>query len=208
MAPLLENFMKLFISIVLIAIGLMGLTIIISTAYYDEEKFKTILIFLEKVSSFLGGVGGVVAAIAAYIGVDTWKKQIKFAKHQQLIWECLASVRKVQSRSSLWLAEIIASPNGKKIAEASHSENYGKLLAAAEELMEKFDQLDAIVVKNGSEWANYASDYLSAISNVDKEITVNEVFNDTIKGEISKRLKYVQGFADHYEKKLNKLELS
>src|SRR5690606_21466433 len=82
--------------------GCAGAAVLIANGVFDPVKYKTILDFLSSIGSFLGGIAGVVAASAAYIGVNVWKKQFTYGKHVSLIWGCMESLREFQRKHTSW----------------------------------------------------------------------------------------------------------
>ena len=100
---------------------------------------------------FLGGIGTIIAAAAAAIGVDSWLKQLRVGKSIVVIWDVQVALRKVHAAEITWY--VYAYQRNGNLAE-KHEEN---LLDAIEYLRNLTHELDAIVIKNQFEWANKVS---------------------------------------------------
>tara|TARA_B100001059_G_C17557613_1_gene438439 strand:+ start:52 stop:696 length:645 start_codon:yes stop_codon:yes gene_type:complete len=160
------NFGVLIFCLVCLCLGLIGASILIVTAYFDAAKYTGLLSLLSSLGSLLGGVAGTIAAVSAYLGVDAWKKQLKYGKHISLIWSCMESLRNFQRRNMQWY--ILAYAHGTSQLKSTETLDVEKKLldAALEELSSHFSALDKIVVKNQWQWTNYAGNLSGNISSL------------------------------------------
>lgn len=116
---------------------------------------------LSAFGAFFGGVGGLLAAIAAYNGVNVWRSQVLFGKYISIIWDCEKSLRELELRYISW--SIKASSCA--LNEVLNPDYYKKYELESEDIRQKlevlesaFSSLDSVVEKkNGYEWVNYFS---------------------------------------------------
>lgn len=137
-------------------VGLIGISILLATTYFQTDKHVTILNVLSSLGGFLGGVASILAAIVAFLGVNTWKKQLKHGKHISLIWSCMESLRTFQSEVMDWYVEAYAHCIRSKESSDFLDLKKKRLEVTLDTLSANFSALDKIVVKNQWEWANYA----------------------------------------------------
>jgi hypothetical protein len=154
--------MKLFIkygfAFFLTAFGLSGVLVLIHLFVSDQASFSLILADLGAFGSFLSGVGTIIAATAAVIGVDNWVKQLKFGKYLEVIWSSKVAIRKVHSSEMYWyIANYSLKQNPSPECESDLKSKAEKLEFDFQVLKDSFHQLDQIVIKNQFLWANYAS---------------------------------------------------
>lgn len=140
------------------------MAILVGSAFIDSEKQQYLLTLISSMGSVFGGIAGIVAAVAAFLGVNTWKKQLKYGKHMSLIWSCMESLRNFQRRNMQWYILAHADCTGSKIPEETISVEKELLDNCINELDSYFNALDKIVVKNQWQWANYASTLQSTVS--------------------------------------------
>ncbi len=133
------------------SIALMGVIVLVSLYVSDKQSFNTLLENLGNFGGFLGGIGTIIAAAAAAIGVDSWLKQLRVGKSIVVIWDVQVALRKVHAAEITWY--VYAYQRNGNLAE-KHEEN---LLDAIEYLRNLTHELDAIVIKNQFEWANKVS---------------------------------------------------
>jgi len=118
-----------------------------------------ILVALGAFGSFLSGVGTIIAAVAAAIGVDNWVKQLKFGKYLEVIWSSKVAIRKVHSSEMSWyIANYSHKQNPISERELELKSKTKNLELDFQVLKDSFHQLDQIVIKNQFLWANYVSD--------------------------------------------------
>ena len=205
-----NNFVIFIVCIVCLFVGLSGVSILVASAYFDFSNYSGLLTFLSSIGSFLGGIAAIITAITVFIGVNTWKKQIKYGKHIALIWSCMESIRNFQRRNDQWY--IYAYAYGTTEAKSSEPmDTERKLLdASLEELKSHFSSLDKIVVKNEWQWTNYAGTLHIDITHLTNEfMKYKKQPYDVLKlsqklGEINTRLKDNLKFI---EAELDKLEM-
>jgi hypothetical protein len=154
--------MKLFIkygfAFFLTVFGLSGVLVLIHLFVSDQASFSLILADLGAFGSFLSGVGTIIAATAAVIGVDNWVKQLKFGKYLEVIWSSKVAIRKVHSSEMYWyIANYSLKQNPSSECESDLKSKAEKLEFDFQVLKDSFHQLDQIVIKNQFLWANYAS---------------------------------------------------
>ena len=84
------------------AIALMGGIVLVSIYVSDKQSFNTILENLGNFGGFLSGVGTIIAAAAAAVGVDSWLKQLRVGKSVVIIWDVQVALRKVHAAEITW----------------------------------------------------------------------------------------------------------
>ncbi|GAB2192062.1 hypothetical protein MAH1_36710 [Sessilibacter sp. MAH1] len=121
---------------------------------------------LSALGSFLGGAAGLVAALAAYRGIDAWRSQIKYGKYISVIWSCEEKLREFQLDLMDFQVQVA-------IQRCSSNKDLNEVKKHAEELNAKlpvleknFSYIDSVVEKNGHQWSNYIS--------VDASLKLNE----------------------------------
>lgn len=189
--------------------GLAGVSVLVASAYFDSAKYSGLLDLISSIGSLLGGVAGTIAAIAAYIGVDAWKKQIKHGKHISLIWSCMESLRNFHRRYFQWYVYAYAYGTSQMDTASAMDVEKNLLDSSMEELSAHFSALDKIVVKNQWQWANYASMLAGSITS---NVRVLREYREAPSGilQLSKSLELtntqLQESIDFLEEELEKLE--
>ena len=133
--------------------ALIGVLTHVSLWVENREQLSSILSDLGNFGAFLSGLGTLVAAAAAAVGVDNWIKQMKYGKYLTIIWDAHVAVREVRSLKISW--SIFASMRNEEHSDESHV----NLVEAFAKLESCCEQLDGIVVRNQSEWSNYCSQW-------------------------------------------------
>lgn len=144
------------VSIVLVT----ALGLVIAMVDFDSER--SVVDYLSALASVVGGIAGLTAAVAAYFGVDAWKKQIMYGRYLAAIWDAKVHLRMLQralTDSTILQALMVYNGN---IQNADMKAE----LEASKKKLEEFEAsfasscavLDKIVTKNDWEWQNYASE--------------------------------------------------
>ncbi|MDE1244217.1 hypothetical protein [Vibrio aestuarianus] len=120
--------------------------LILWTLYIDDlEQFNETLTTLGLFGGFLSGVGTIIAAGAAALGVDSWIKQFKSGKYLVLVWDAQVALRKVHAAETFWYIHAYRRSDDAKDLLKSKSE---ELNVALDELDNSAHSLDALVNKN------------------------------------------------------------
>jgi hypothetical protein len=167
----ITNFIILIFCLACICFGFAGISVLIGTAYFEPTKHEYLLSFISALGSSMGGAAGFIAAGAALLGVNTWKKQLKYGKHISLVWRCMESLRNFHQRKMLWYILVYADGTHQHISEEKLNIERKLLNAELEELSRSFNSLDKIVVKNKWQWANYVGGLEINICNIAKTLS-------------------------------------
>lgn len=160
-------------------VGIFGFCILGVVVASEGGGSDEIIQLLSSLGGFLGGAAGIIAATAAYQGINTWKAQLKHGKHISILWSTMESLRAIQSQKIHWYwPAYMAAKNQVK------NEDVCTLTKShLDQLLEQFEgycsSLDIIVVKNQWEWANHASFLKLNISEIDC------TFRDLKEGKLS-----------------------
>ena len=187
------------------------MVIIIGFTVKPSDTHESMLQFLSIFASVIAAIAGLVTAIAAFFGVSTWKKQLKYGKHISIIWECMEEIRTFHDHYINWYVTASTKAfNSKNFdAEKALISKYQMLDSTLERMKSKFNSLDQIVVKNDWQWRNYAG----AISLQIKDI--NSIFSDEIQNpsepfllsiNLAKKNKALKEYSDSLESKLIGME--
>lgn len=130
---------------------------------------------IDKLGSYLSGIGTVVAAAAALYGVNGWIKQLKYGKYLDIIWEAKTNIRKVFLDEMNWY---IQKYQGMSVTEVTktlrdnieHSE--AKLKASHQELLTSFNKIDQIIDKKDFTWANYCSEFKTSWLKIENQLLI------------------------------------
>lgn len=185
------------------AIALMGVIVLVSIYVSDKQSFNTILENLGNFGGFLSGIGTIIAAAAAAVGVDGWLKQLRVGKSIVVIWDVQVALRKVHAAEIAWY--VCAYQRKDKSADKEHE---GNLLAAIDHLRNIAHELDAIVINSQFEWANKVSGIYLAWHNI-KTYLINHPAPKTPQEILTehKNLAPINGyFSETYELYLAQLE--
>lgn len=82
--------------------GIFGVLTLLHLIITDRNELSLVLTDLGAFGSFLSGIGTIIAAVAAAIGVDNWVKQLTFGKYFEVIWNAKVAIRKVHSSEMDW----------------------------------------------------------------------------------------------------------
>lgn len=134
--------------------GLCGIFALAHLYVEDKLGFSSLINDLGSFGSFLSGLGTIVAAAAAAIGVDSWVKQLKYGKYLDIIWAAKVAIRKVHVSETDWYISNYSyleqpSESGSLDLEAKLK----RLKYDFDDLTDKFHHLDQVVVKNQFLWA-------------------------------------------------------
>ncbi|BFM15612.1 hypothetical protein R50073_17950 [Maricurvus nonylphenolicus] len=136
---------------------LVSLCVIAAVIYSNQLSVADITTFLTKSVTFVTTIAGLIAAITAFRGVTTWRKQLKYGKHVDLIWEAMNRLRATHHAYILWRANALIYASN--LNEIEDLEPYEKdLKEKLDQLGASFNWLDTIVIQNEWQWANYHSD--------------------------------------------------
>jgi len=159
-----------FIVVSLVLVTVVGL--LVSIASFNQEI--SAVDYISALGSLVGGVAGLSAAVAAFVGVDAWKKQIMYGRYLSAIWDAKVNLRMVQralTDCSLMQGVMVNNPHIKSDEmKAELAVNKEKL----KELQDSFEAscgvLDKIVTKNDWEYQNYASELSAHITMLLREL--------------------------------------
>ncbi|MEZ9120898.1 hypothetical protein AB4098_01590 [Vibrio cyclitrophicus] len=143
-----------------IGFGLCGIFTLAHLYVEDKIGFSSLINDLGSFGSFLSGLGTLVAAAAAAVGVDSWVNQLKCGKYLDIIWAAKVAIRKVHASEMDWYrANYSHLENPIESSQLELEAKLKKLKYDFEELNNEFHQLDQVVVKNQFLWANRASHF-------------------------------------------------
>lgn len=143
-----------------IGFGLCGIFTLAHLYVEDKIGFSSLINDLGSFGSFLSGLGTLVAAAAAAVGVDSWVNQLKCGKYLDIIWAAKVAIRKVHASEMDWyIANYSHLENPIESSQLELEAKLKKLEYDFDELSNEFHQLDQVVVKNQFLWANRASHF-------------------------------------------------
>lgn len=120
-----------------------------------------ILEYLSVLASLLGGVAGLTAAVAAFMGIDAWKKQITHGRYLAAIWDAKVNLRKVQGAliecSVIQSVQVNKTDDQFEQLEKDLAIRKEQLKACESDFKDSCGVLDRVVTKNDWEWQNHAS---------------------------------------------------
>ncbi|WP_152412272.1 hypothetical protein [Edwardsiella tarda] len=133
---------------------------------------------LDRLGSYLSGIGTVVAAVAAVYGINGWVKQLTHGKYLDIIWEAKINLRKVYLSKNSWYgyAKIAATKCNSKLDNEAN-EYWDKLDSACKSLSTSFSSIDQIIVRDDFKWQNQATDLhrlLKDTNNLLKELITSD----------------------------------
>ena len=131
----------------------MGIIVLASIYVTDRQSFDSLLANLGDFGGFLGGVGTIIAAAAAAVGVDSWLKQLRVGKSLVVIWDVQVALRKIHAAEISWYVHAYQRSEDFNVEELEED-----VIKAFEVLDNCAHELDAIVVKNQFEWLNKVMD--------------------------------------------------
>jgi len=196
----LKPFVKYSFVFFAAAFGLCGVLTLLHLYVSDREGLSLILADLGAFGSFLSGVGTIIVAVAAAIGVDNWVKQLKFGKYLEVIWSSKVAIRKVHSSEMNWyIANYSYKQNQTRELELDLKDKLSRLQLDFQTLKDSFHQLDQIVIKNQFLWANYASMLEGAWLKIKWHMDENDLNSKDLP-------KLNTAFSDDYNDLMDKLE--
>ena len=180
--------------------GICGVLVLLHLNITNRDELSLLLTDLGSFGSFLSGIGTIIAAVAAAIGVDNWVKQLKFGKYLEVIWNAKVAIRKVHSSEMDWYIAnyaYIQSQVSERETDLTHKSN--KLAQDFQYLKDSFHQLDQIVIKEQFLWANYASHLESKWIEIKWQMEENSLSSRDLP-------KLNSAFSDYYNQLMEKLE--
>ncbi|MFQ1801075.1 hypothetical protein ACK36F_01450 [Aeromonas veronii] len=194
-------FIKYSFVFLCIGFGLCGLFALIHLQIQDKKGFSSILSDLGALGSFLSGLGTIVAAAAAAIGVDSWINQLKCGKYLDVIWAAKVAIRKVHASEMDWyISNYSYNQTPSELRKIDLDLKLRRLESDFENLSDEFHQLDQVVVKNQFLWANYASLFKSTWLEIKWHMEENGISNKDLP-----RLN--TAFSDYYDFLMEELVL-
>ncbi len=130
--------------------------------------------FLSTFANIIAAIAAVITATAAWIGVTTWKKQLKYGKHISIIWECMEAIRAFRDYHDTWYVYAYADSNNSLLKSELLPIQADLQEASLEKIKHRFNSLDKIVVKNDFQWRNYASDLEREVVLINSLLTQNK----------------------------------
>ena len=131
----------------------MGIIVLVSIYVTDRQSFDSLLANLGDFGGFLGGVGTMIAAAAAAVGVDSWLKQLRVGKSLVVVWDVQVALRKIHAAEISWYVHAYQRSEDFSVEKLEED-----VIKAFEVLDNCAHELDAIVVKNQFEWSNKVMD--------------------------------------------------
>lgn len=198
-----------FVVVSIISVAALGL--IFSIVGFDSKG--TTVEYISALGSLIGGIAGLSAAVAAYIGVDAWKKQIMYGRYLGAIWDAKVHLRMVQrALTDCTILQAVMVNNAHNKSDEMKAElvaNKTKLKELEGLFASSCGVLDRIVTKNDWEWQNYASDLTICITKLLKEpvheiagvVDVKKFFEARIKDHQT-----LQDLVGRLDKQLDELE--
>lgn len=180
--------------------GLCGLFAFAHLYVEDKVGFSSLISDLGSFGSFLSGLGTIVAAAAAAVGVDSWVNQLKCGKYLDIIWSAKVAIRKVHASEMDWyIANYAYLQNPSESRKSDLETKLKKLEYDFDELSNEFHQLDQVVVKNQFLWANNASHFKYMWLEIKWHMEENELSSTDLP-----RLN--TAFSDYYDALMSQLE--
>jgi len=150
---LIENF-----AFVLLSILVLILTVIVVVMLVASDN-KSVSDILNSIGSFTSGVGTLLATAAAISGLATWKKQITYGKHLELIWKAQVACQNVfLNVMAYFAASATPRPTAGNVIEAYERTRSMALLSRRSseqylgELVLACQHLDSLVTKTELTW--------------------------------------------------------
>lgn len=127
---------------------------------------------LSAYGSIFGGTAGLIVAVAAISGLDTWKKQIRHGKYLTLIWEAKVHLRRIESslsKAKVYLIFTVTKDSTEKsIEEFRVAER--QLKKEIQNASDTCKAIDKLITRNGwlnsndlgfieGAWLKYKTDY-------------------------------------------------
>ncbi len=180
-----------FVVVSIVLVTALGLVV----AMVDFDSDRSVVDYISALGSLVGGVAGLTAAVAAYFGVDAWKRQIMYGRYLAAIWDAKVHLRMIQrALTDCSILQAFMAYNG----HTQNAEMKAKLETSKKKL-EEFEAsfasscavLDKVVTKNDWEWQNYASELSAYSTNLLRDIVqepaglvdFNEFFEARIKDQ-------------------------
>lgn len=206
---LIGKFALLFVFLLSICFGLMGLSIFVGFFVFEKSSLGEIKGFIPDFMSIIQTVVAISALFVAYQGVDAWKRQIKYGKMLSLIWDSMSLVRDFHRKFDDWYnRKLIYCEHA--VGDMSEIDAFHKLMRISySQLLELFSKLDSLVIKDGWRWANYArfiNMTLNSIENAFKEFETHSYSFETLKSSLDILDETLNSQITSYEKMLNDVE--
>jgi hypothetical protein len=180
--------------------GICGLFALVYLNIKDKKAFSLLLVDIGALGSFLSGLGTILAALVAAIGVNNWIKQLKYGKHLDIIWTSKVAIRKVHTSEMDWYISnysYLQKPTDEKKEDLDIK--LKKLEFDFNELRCECDQLDQIVLRSQFLWANYASKFEATWREIMWHMEENELTSKDLP-------KLNSAFSNLYNELMTKLE--
>ncbi|HDY7933528.1 TPA: hypothetical protein RQK57_004367 [Vibrio vulnificus] len=181
----------------------MGIIVLASIYVKDKQSFNSLLANLGDFGGFLGGVGTVIAAAAAAVGVDNWLKQLRVGKSLVVIWDVQIALRKVHALEISWYVSAYQRSSDFPVDKLEE-----EIIKAFEVLDSCAHHLDAVVVRNHLEWSMKVTDVCIAWKEI-KSYLDSHPRPETIEGVLAEDKILVPKnlrFSEVYTKYLEQLE--
>lgn len=163
----LDKFILLFIFILCVVFGLIGLAILVTHSAIEKYTLDILVGFLSAFGSIFAGVVGVFAVFIAYRGLSTWRKQLRYGKRLNVVWDCMVGLREFQNSYINWyIIFSMHSMSKDSLMSGFHWDADDGLNQALDNLKKYFRHLDAVIVKNEWQWASYGADLEMSIGDL------------------------------------------
>ncbi|WP_370554248.1 hypothetical protein [Edwardsiella tarda] len=162
---------------------------------------------LDRLGSYLSGIGTVVAAVAAVYGVNGWVKQLTHGKYLDIIWEAKVNLRKVYLSKNSWYghAKIAATKFNSKLDEEAN-EHWYKLDNACKNLSTSFSSIDQIIVRDDFKWQNQATELHHLLNDINNFLKKLIIISDKPEQELNEKNKLFHCYYDSFLNQLDELE--
>ena len=159
------------IGVIAVALGLLGISVLISEAIYTPERYPHLVNMLTLFTQFFGLAIGVIVAYTAMANLNVWNKQLRYGKYLNIIWNANTSLRAVKQDLLTWFSynKIYLNENfqyANEDEERRFNQFVSDMESSLKTLIKHFDELDVIVEDSTLNWAGMASDLRVEIADI------------------------------------------
>lgn len=158
-SSLKKDFIILFLFLLFVTSTLLAVSIIIANSSIQAALKLDFSSAVNMLTNAIIAIANAFLAYAAIPGINTWKNQLKHKRYLDIIWDTQSNLRAYRRvLVDTWAGLLVAIHRIKKQdqPDQEHIESCLESIEVAFRHLESCgDQLDRVVIKNMSEWANH-----------------------------------------------------